>query len=53
MLPAPLDDPAPPRANAPHRGLAGHKPIDAIQRVLGLLERFPSNAQMLVELPSK
>ena len=35
------------------RGLAGHKPIDAIQRVLGLLERFPSNAQMLVELPSK
>lgn len=35
------------------RGLAGHKPIDAIQRVLGLLERFPNNAQMLVELPSK
>lgn len=35
------------------RGLAGHKPIEAAQRVISLLERFPSNAQMLVELPSK
>lgn len=35
------------------RGLAGHKPIEAIQRVNSLLERFPNNAQMLVELPSK
>jgi len=35
------------------RGLAGGKPIDAIQRVLTLLERYPSNAQMLVDLPSK
>ncbi len=35
------------------RGLAGHKPIEAIQRVLSLLERYPSNAQMLLELPSK
>lgn len=35
------------------RGLAGHKPIEAIQRVLSLLERYPSNAQMLVDLPSK
>lgn len=35
------------------RGLAGHKPIDAIQRVLTLMERYPSNAQMLVDLPSK
>ena len=35
------------------RGLAGHKPIEALQRVLTLLERYPSNAQMLVELPSK
>lgn len=34
------------------RGLAGHKPIDAIQRVISLLERSPNNAQMLVELPS-
>jgi transcription termination factor Rho len=35
------------------RGLAGSKPIDAIQRILTLLERYPSNAQMLVDLPSK
>ncbi|TDU66547.1 transcription termination factor Rho [Prosthecobacter fusiformis] len=35
------------------RGLAGHKPIDAIQRVLQLMERYPSNAQMLVDLPNK
>ncbi len=35
------------------RGLAGHKPIEALQRVLSLLERYPSNAQMLVDLPSK
>jgi transcription termination factor Rho len=35
------------------RGLAGGKPIDAIQRVITLCERYPSNAQMLVELPGK
>ncbi len=35
------------------RGLAGHKPIEAAQRVISLLERFPNNLQMLVELPSK
>lgn len=32
------------------RGLAGHKPVEAIQRILSLMERFPNNAQMLVEL---
>ncbi|WP_395736210.1 transcription termination factor Rho [Prosthecobacter sp.] len=35
------------------RGLAGHKPVEAIQRVISLLERYPSNAQMLVDLPNK
>ncbi|MBL9145059.1 MAG: transcription termination factor Rho [Verrucomicrobiaceae bacterium] len=35
------------------RGLAGHKPIEAVQRVLSLLERYPNNAQMLLELSSK
>ena len=35
------------------RGLAGHKPIDAIQRVIQLMERAPSNTQMLVDLPGK
>lgn len=35
------------------RGLAGHKPMEAIQRVLSLMERYPSNTQMLIELPGK
>ena len=35
------------------RGLAGHKPLEAIQRIISLMERYPSNAQMLVELPGK
>ena len=32
------------------RGLAGHKPMEAIERLLGLMNRFPSNAQMLLDL---
>ena len=32
------------------RGLAGHKPMEAIERLLGLMGRFPSNAQMLLDL---
>lgn len=32
------------------RGLAGHKPVEAIQRLLSLMERFPNNAQMMLEL---
>ena len=32
------------------RGLAGHKPMEAIERLLGLMSRFPSNAQMLLDL---
>jgi transcription termination factor Rho len=35
------------------RGLAGHKPVDAIQRVITLMERSTSNAQMLIQLPGK
>jgi transcription termination factor Rho len=41
------------KINMLRRGLAGGKPVDAIQRVLTLCERYPSNAQMLVELPGK
>jgi len=33
------------------RGLSGHKPVEAIQRLLSFCERFPSNAQMLLEIP--
>ena len=35
------------------RGLAGHKPMEAIQRVIQLMEKYPNNAQMMVELPGK
>ncbi len=34
------------------RGLAGHKPTEAIERLLNLMERFPNNAQMLLEIKS-
>ncbi len=34
------------------RGLAGHKPQEAIERVLSFLKRFPTNTQLLKEIPS-
>ncbi len=34
------------------RGLAGHKPTEAIERLLHLMEKFPNNAQMLMEIKS-
>jgi transcription termination factor Rho len=33
------------------RGLAGHKPQEAIERVLSFLKRFPTNEQLLKEIP--
>jgi transcription termination factor Rho len=33
------------------RGLSGGKPIDAIERLIHFLKRFPTNAQMLREIP--
>ena len=32
------------------RGLAGHKPIEAMERLLHFLRKFPTNAQMLIEI---
>lgn len=32
------------------RGLAGHRPIEAIERILSIMEKFPSNAQMLLDI---
>ena len=32
------------------RGLSGHKPTEAMERLLSFLERFPTNAQMLLEI---
>ena len=33
------------------RGLAGHRPAEAVERLLHFCERFPSNNQMLLEIP--
>ena len=32
------------------RGLSGHKPIEAMERLLFFMKKFPSNAQMLLEI---
>ncbi|MFV1994734.1 MAG: transcription termination factor Rho [Verrucomicrobiales bacterium] len=32
------------------RGLAGHRPIEAMERLLSFIERFPNNAQLLIEI---
>jgi transcription termination factor Rho len=39
------------KINVIRRGLAGHKPIEAIERLLSFLKKFPTNAQMLTSLP--
>ena len=39
------------KINVIRRGLAGHKPIEAIERLLSILKKFPTNAQMLTSLP--
>lgn len=39
------------KINIIRRGLAGHKPAEAIERLLSFLRRFPTNAQMLREIP--
>ncbi len=33
------------------RGLSGHKPIEAIERMLSFVKRFPTNGQLLREIP--
>ncbi|MFT6864768.1 MAG: transcription termination factor Rho [Akkermansiaceae bacterium] len=32
------------------RGLAGHKPVEAMERLLFFMKKFPGNAQMLMEI---
>ncbi len=39
------------KINVIRRGLAGHKPIEAIERLLSIMKKFPTNAQMLTSLP--
>jgi transcription termination factor Rho len=39
------------KINLIRRGLAGHKPEEAIQRLLMFVKKFPTNHQMLKEIP--
>jgi len=39
------------KINIIRRGLSGHKPPEAIERLLFFLNKFPTNAQMLREIP--
>lgn len=39
------------KINVIRRGLAGHKPQEAIERVLSFMKKFPTNEQMLREIP--
>ncbi len=39
------------KINIIRRGLSGHKPTEAIERLLFFLNKFPTNAQMLREIP--
>ena len=39
------------KINTIRRGLSGHKPAEAIERLLFFLNKFPTNAQMLREIP--
>lgn len=40
------------KINTLRRGLAGHKPIEAIERMLTFLQKFPTNEAMLREIPA-
>jgi len=39
------------KVNLIRRGLAGHKPDEALQRLLMFAKKFPTNTQMLKEIP--
>ena len=39
------------KINMIRRGLAGHKPGEAIERLLMFVKKFPTNTQMLKEIP--
>lgn len=38
------------KINLIRRGLAGHRPVEAMERLLFFLKKFPNNAQMLMEI---
>ena len=38
------------KINLIRRGLSGHRPEEAMERLLFFLKKFPNNAQMLMEI---
>ena len=40
------------KINIIRRGLAGHKPIEAIERILSFIKKYPSNAEVLKNIPA-
>ena len=38
------------KINLIRRGLSGHRPVEAMERLLFFLKKFPNNAQMLLEI---
>jgi len=39
------------KINIIRRGLAGHKPIEAIERILSFIRKYPTNAEVLRNIP--
>ncbi len=39
------------KINIVRRGLAGHKPIEAVERILSFIRKYPSNAEVLKNIP--
>jgi transcription termination factor Rho len=40
------------KINIIRRGLAGHKPIEALERILSFIKKYPSNAEVLKNIPA-
>jgi len=39
------------KINVIRRGLAGHKPMEAIERLLFFIRKYPTNEEMLRSIP--
>jgi transcription termination factor Rho len=39
------------KINVIRRGLSGHKPIEAMERLLFFIRKYPTNAEMLKGIP--
>ena len=41
------------KINIIRRGLAGHKPVEAVERLIHFLNRFPNNNELLANIGTK